>query len=48
MGTTFTTDSGRPRMAAVLVRTVNIPWVLVQMVRRPSSDQSAVAAQGSI
>jgi hypothetical protein len=41
-GMTFTLDSGMPRMAAVAERMAKAPWVLVQMVTRPSGDHEAV------
>ena len=41
-------DSGMSRMAAQEERIAKEPWVQVQMVRRPSPAQVAVAAWGSM
>ena len=41
-------SSGTPQMAAVELRMAKEPCVQVQTVRRPSTDQVAVEAWGSM
>ena len=48
VGTTLTLDSGIARTAAVSERMPKAPCVQVQMVNRPSGDQTAVDAWGSM